>query len=111
MLNFIRLLAHCYRDCPELGWGELAVLDQPHPQVMAHTVTWDDACLVAVHNLSDQAVTVALSLPDLEPSTALVDLLHDGTNEVGDGGSVVVALPAYGYRWLRVVEPGSRRLT
>jgi hypothetical protein len=44
-----------YRECPELGWGEFAVLDQPHAQVLAHSVTWDAACLVAIHNLADTA--------------------------------------------------------
>ena len=28
--NFLRTLVLTYRACPELGWGELTVLDQPH---------------------------------------------------------------------------------
>ncbi|MCW2614775.1 MAG: treS [Frankiales bacterium] len=111
LLSFMTLLARRYRECPELGWGEFAVLEQPLTQVLAHTVTWDDACLVSVHGLSSEPVTVSLSLPDLEPGTRLVDLLCDGAHDVADDGSATVPLEAYGFRWLRVVRPGDRRLT
>jgi hypothetical protein len=111
LLAFLHLLIRRYRDCPELGWGAFAVLDQPFAQVLAHTCAIDDACLLAVHNLSAEPVTVPLVLPDLPPGTRLVELLRDGTVELTDGGSCEVALDGYGYRWLRVVRPGDRRLT
>ncbi len=78
--------------------------------MLAHTVTWDDACLVALHDLAGSAVTVPLVLPDLPPGTRLTDLLVDGSHEIGDDGAVEVPLEAYGMRWLRVVRPGDRRL-
>jgi trehalose synthase len=110
LMSFIALLAQRYRECPELGWGAFAVLDQPHAQVLAHSVTWDDACLVAVHNLADTGVTVPLSVPDLPVGTRLADLLVDGSHDVGEDGSFELPLEAYGFRWLRVVRPGDRRL-
>ena len=110
LMSFISLLVRRYHECPELGWGAFAVLDQPHAQVLAHSVTWDAACLVAVHNLADTAVTVPLRLPDLPEGTRLADLLVDGSHAVGEDGSVEVPLEAYGMRWLRVVRPGDRRL-
>ena len=111
LLSFLTLLVRRYRECPELGWGRFAVLDQPHVQVLAHTLTWDDACLLALHNLGAEPRSVPLALTDVPPSTRLVDLLCDGEVEVGDGGAVEIALEAYGFRWLRVVRPGDRRLT
>jgi glycosidase len=60
LLSFIRLLISRYRACPELGWGRFEVLDQPHHQVLAHQLTWDDASLVAVHNLGPDPVTLCL---------------------------------------------------
>ena len=111
LLSFMTLLVRRYRECPELGWGAFAVLEQPHTQVLAHSVTWDDACLVALHNLSAAPVTVPLALGEVEAQTRLVDLLCDGTHDVGEDGSAQVPLPAYGFRWLRVVRPGDRRLT
>lgn len=88
--------------------------------------------MVALHNLGPEAVTVPLRLRDLtrpageagpaddtasrasgdadDRPVRLVDLLEDGACEVGPDGRVELELPAYGYRWLRVVQPGSRRL-
>jgi trehalose synthase len=111
LLAFVTLLVRRYRECPELGWGEFAVLEQPHRQVMAHTVTWEDACLIALHNLGADPVHVQLSMPDVAAATRLVDLLEDGATEVGEDGQVEVALEGYGFRWLRVTRPGDRRLT
>jgi trehalose synthase len=107
---FVSLLIRRYRDCPELGWGEFAVLDQPHPQVMAHSVTWEEACLMALHNLSGDPVTVPLRVADQPAGTRLVDLLCDGAHELDDKGRTEVPLEAYGFRWLRVLRPDDRRL-
>jgi glycosidase len=108
---FLSLLIRRYRDSPELGWGDLAILDQPHPQVMAHSVTWDQACLMALHNLSSEPVTVPLKVEAEPTGTRLVDLLCDGGHELDDKGRTEVPLEAYGFRWLRVVRPDDRRLT
>ncbi len=111
LFSFVRLLVERYRGCPELGWGELALLDTPQKAVLAHTCTQDDACLLAVHNLSPEPTTVPLTMKDLPPGTRLVDLLENGETPVGDAGAVELQLPGYGYRWLRVVRPDDPRLT
>ena len=110
LLNFIRRLASTYRDCPELGWGSIEVLEQPYPAVLAQRCTWDDGSIVTLHNAAADPVAVPLTLTDLEPGTLLADLLTDGTVEPDDKGRVELPLSAYGYRWLRVTPPGSRRL-
>ena len=110
LLNFVRTLATTYRNCPELGWGTWEVLEQPHAAVLASHTTWDDASIVTLHNSAAGPVTVPLTLDGLEPGTTLVDLLTDGSAEPDQGGRVELDLGAYGYRWLRVTPPGSRRL-
>jgi trehalose synthase len=110
LLNFIRLLTTRYRACPELGWGRFEVLEQPHPQVLAHRLTWDDAGLVAVHNLGPTAVTVPLTVADTDGDCERVDLLQSGATALGKGGECEIALDGYGYRWLRITRPGDRRL-
>ena len=99
-----------YRNCPELGWGTFEVLEQPHAAVLAHRTTWGDASVVALHNVAAEPVTVPLTLDGLEPGTTLVDLLAAGSTEPDEKGRVELDLEAYGYRWLRVTPPGSRRL-
>jgi glycosidase len=110
LLNFIRLLATRYRACPELGWGRFEIVEQPHSQVFAHRLSWDDASLVALHNLGPDAVTVPFTLPDTDPDCELVDLLQLGSVNPGEKGQTEVQLDGYGYRWLRVTRPGDRRL-
>jgi glycosidase len=110
LLAFVSLLARRYRECPELGWAEFDVLGQPHAEVLAHRCAWDDGTLVALHNLGPEPRTVPLTLDDCGASHTLVDLLCDGTTSMDDAGRAEVQLEGYGYRWLRVVAPGSRRL-
>jgi glycosidase len=108
LLHFMMLLIQRYRECPELGWGRFAVLEQPYAAVLAHSCTWDDGCLVAVHNLGPEPRTVPLS--GFDASARLVDLLCDGSTAVAQDGSVEIVLEGYGFRWLRVAHAGDRRL-
>ncbi len=111
LMRFFELLIQRRRESPELGWGPFELLDQPHASVLAHSVTWEDARVVALHNLAAEPAVVPLKLTDLDETVRLVDLLCDGTTEVAADGSAEVALEGYGFRWLRVVRPGDRRLT
>jgi hypothetical protein len=111
LLNFVQKLARRYRESPELGWtGAVEILDQPHRSVLAHRSTWQDASTVALHNLGPEAVRVPLHLPDTDGTCRLIDLLEDDEHVPDDKGRVEVELDGYGWRWLRVVHPDSRRL-
>ena len=110
LLAFMKLLIRRYRESPELGWGAFEVLEQNCPPVLAHLCRWDDAAMLAVHNLGSEPQQVHLRLPGCDASHQLDDLLGDGTTAVADDGTVDLPLEGYGYRWLRVLGPGSRRL-
>ncbi|KQY46225.1 alpha-amylase family protein [Cellulomonas sp. Root137] len=111
LLSFVQLLVRRYRECPELGWTPRAeILDQPFPAVLAHRSTWDDGSLVALHNLGTEAVVVPLRLDDCDETVRLVDLLQDGSCTIDARGATEVELEGYGYRWLRVIREGDRRL-
>ena len=107
---FVSLLMRRYRECPELGWGDFEVLEQPHPQVLAHRCTWDEASVVTLHNLSAEPVTVPLTLPGAKDHWRLLDLLEEGECDLDDDGGVELTVDGYGYRWLRVQRPSDRRL-
>ena len=55
LLSFVKLLTQRYREAPELGWGELEVLEQPHRAVLAHRLSHDGNSTVALHNLDSTA--------------------------------------------------------
>jgi len=111
LLAFVTLLAKRYREAPELGWGELQVLDQPHRAVLSHSLRKDDACTVFLHNLSGEPFAVPLQVPDVEEGCHLVDLIGDEGIELDEKGRTEVQLGGYGHRWYRLVSPGDRRLT
>ncbi|SDG62022.1 alpha-amylase family protein [Klenkia brasiliensis] len=110
LLSFFRRLISRRKECPELGWGEFQVLEQPHAAVLAHLCSWDDGALVALHNLGPEPAVVPLALDGCGAEHLLADLLVEGTTALDEHGRADVPLEGYGYRWLRVVAPGTRRL-
>lgn len=103
MFCFMRTLIATRRGCPELGWGELTVLEQDQPQVLAHRADLEASGLVLLHNLAAEPVTVTLSLGSGEEDNHVTDLL---SREVisWQGTELAVPLEGYGYRWLRLRE-------
>jgi hypothetical protein len=70
--------------------------------MLVHRVDADGVSVVAVHNLGERKATASLALAGLG-GCDLFDVLA-GTGEtvrVGDDGGLDVALPPYGFRWLR----------
>ena len=92
------------RECPELGWGRVTILDAGDPAVFAHQAEWDGSVVLAVHSLAEEPRKVEVEVGDAE---AVIDLF--GPEELAPaGGSVTVALGRYGHRWFRVRRPGQR---
>lgn len=110
LLNFMRLLISRYRTSPEIGWGELTMLDQPHDCVLAHQLSGPLGSMIALHNFSGEAVSVPIEIEGGDEDTRLLDLLQDGSTVVSAKGTAELALGPYGYRWLRVTTPGHRRI-
>jgi len=101
LLNWFERLIRRRRECPELGFGELTLLDTGAPSVLAHRCDWEGETIVAVHELSGTPVTVPLPVEDGE---ALVELF----------GHTEPSLPAtldlepYAAHWYRVKRAGRR---
>lgn len=110
LLHFIRLLIARYRTSPEIGWGELTILDQPYDAVLAHRVSGPLGSMIALHNFSGEPLTLEIPVEGGNEETRLVDLLHPGSTEVSAKGIAEFTLEPYGYRWLRVTDPGTRRI-
>ncbi|MBM9469425.1 alpha-amylase family protein [Nakamurella leprariae] len=110
LLSWMRRRIRTYRECPELGWGTATVLDHPLATVFAHRCDWEGGTVLLVHNLAEEPVTVALTLPD-RVGSELVDLFDPQRREpVGEDGSVGIDLGRYGGRWFRLIRPGALRL-
>ncbi|OUE24220.1 alpha-amylase family protein [Clavibacter michiganensis] len=117
LLRFMQELIRHYRSSPEIGWGELTLLDSGHPCVLAHAVTSTTGALVAVHNLAPDGRMLDLDLDALglgaDGPLRAVDLLGDEPSPIeldAAGPRLAIEIEGYGYRWLRILRPGEKRL-
>jgi len=110
-LRFVQELIRTYRAAPEIGWGELSILDQPHSCVLAHSVTSELGMLVAAHNFAPDGRTFRIDVEGADEGWRVVSLLGDDPAPVAlDGGGFDVELGGYGHQWWRVIRPGERRI-
>ncbi|WP_250445930.1 alpha-amylase family protein [Actinotalea sp. C106] len=110
LLHMVRGLISAYRKSPEIGWGELEILETEHPCVIAHQLTLDDRQLIGLHNFAPDGRTVTLQVNGVDSSTRLVDMLEDRPYQLEDDGRLVIQLDGYDHRWIRVIRSGSKRL-
>jgi trehalose synthase len=99
LMMWMERLIRRRRECPELGWGRVTVLDSGDPAVLAHRAEWGDDAMIVVHSLGEAPRTVAV-----ESEHPLVDLF-DEEELAPKGGRVSVSLGRYGGRWFRVRRP------
>ena len=104
LLTWMELLIRRRRECPELGFGEMTILDARDPAVLAHRSDWDDTTILAVHSFAEEPRAVRLEVGEAD---AVVDLFGADELESPDG-HVTVELGRYGHRWFRVRRPGQR---
>jgi maltose alpha-D-glucosyltransferase/alpha-amylase len=101
LLNWFERLIRRRRECPELGFGALELLETGAPNVLAHRCDWEGATVVAVHELAGRAATITLPVTD---GDALVDLLDEGEHAL----PATLSLDPYAARWFRVRRAGER---
>ncbi len=107
LLNWFERLIRRRRECPELGFGTLELLDAGAPSLLAHRCDWEGSTIVALHELGGKAVTARLRLDGPDDAEALVDLFSDGVHPLGQG-RIELELEPYDHRWLRVRRAGRR---
>jgi trehalose synthase len=101
LLNWFERLVRRRRECPELGFGKLELLETGAPSVFAHRCDWDGATIVAVHELAGREVEAELPVSDGE---ALVDLFADAEHAL----PATLSLTPYAAHWFRVRREGVR---
>ena len=89
------------RECPELGFGTLELLETGEPSVLAHRCDWEGSTIVAVHELAGREVEVTVPVEDGE---ALVDLFAEAEHPL----PATLPLAPYAAHWFRVRREGVR---
>ncbi|MEV5967528.1 alpha-amylase family protein [Kribbella sp. NPDC051952] len=108
LLNWIKLLVQRYRECPELSWGDPTILESNVSSVFAQRTDHEDGTIVTVHNFAPEPARITLAVAGAAAGVQAVDLLRDGTAEVGPDGLVTLDVEPYDCRWLRIVRAGDR---
>jgi maltose alpha-D-glucosyltransferase/alpha-amylase len=101
LLNWFERLIRRRRECPELGFGALTLLDTGAPSVLAHRCDWEGSTIVAVHELGGQSAEVPLPVSDGE---SLVDLFGDEEHAL----PATLYVKPYAAHWFRVRRKGAR---
>jgi maltose alpha-D-glucosyltransferase/alpha-amylase len=96
LLSWTERMLRVRRSHPEFGWGKFQAIDADRAGVLAHRLERDGKCLLAVHNVTADDVTVELELPAVE---CLEDLLTREPNDPAQEQLYRLQLGPYGYRW------------
>ena len=113
LLHWVRRLVHTRRSLPAIGAGrfELADADDDRLCVFVHDAG-PGACVVALHNLSAEVVTLDLRVERSGPWRRVLAGRSVGPDEVaagdGDGASLPVRLEPHGYAWWSHAEGAER---
>ena len=101
LLNAIHGLVRARKESPELGTGQLEILDDPVAQsVMVVRCTGERACTVVLANFADQATDVDVTEP-LKGLTDVTELTSDRDYGPIGADAPSLRLEGHGYRWLR----------
>ncbi|GAB2609316.1 alpha-amylase family protein [Pseudactinotalea suaedae] len=98
--SFMRALITVRRACPEVGWGAHTVLDVGSSQVFAHRCDLEQASLVALHNLSPDAVTATVPAITDDDHDLVDAFTHKRLGLSSEPAEV--NLEGYGHTWFRV---------
>jgi maltose alpha-D-glucosyltransferase/alpha-amylase len=101
LLNFTERMIRTRRECPEISWGQFAILKTNAPEVLVLRYHWRNTSLVTLHNFAAHRRTVRLNVDT--PCGKLLVNVFDGRHSRADAsGCHEIALEAYGHRWFRV---------
>ena len=105
MLNWMERMIRLRKECPELGWGDYAILKTRSSSVLALQCEWRKNALVTLHNFHEKPVTVSLALKD-RSAERLMNLWSPEHSQAGPDGIHRIVLEGHGYRWYRVGSLG-----
>lgn len=105
MLRWMQSLIRRRRETPEFGMGRPSLIDVGGPEVLAQRSDWDTRSVIALHNFSEEKVE--MSIAGQCEGRRTVEIWSD--TDYGELDPSQVTLSGYGYRWIRLVEPGDEQ--
>nr|WKN36468.1 alpha-amylase family protein [Tunicatimonas sp. TK19036] len=105
LLNWTSTMIRLRKECPEIGWGDWAILKTEASDVLVMRYDWQGSTLIILHNFHEKPREVSLKLNDDDKSQTLINLLEDEKNEVAEDGTYHILMEAFGYCWYRLGAP------
>jgi maltose alpha-D-glucosyltransferase/alpha-amylase len=85
------------KECIEFGYGNYEIIQADHPGVVAHASHYKSGIALAVHNLTEEPVTVTLE----KYFEHLIEYFEDQKYEPVSEKTKQLQLGPFGYRWFR----------
>src|SRR2546422_3624360 len=101
LLNWTERIIRMRKECPEISWGNFAVLRSNTPEVLAIRYDWRNTSLVTLHNFSDRRQKVRLKV-GVPRDGVLVEVFDDLHSRAQNDGAHRIDLDGYAWRWYRV---------
>jgi maltose alpha-D-glucosyltransferase/alpha-amylase len=101
LLNWTERMIRMRKECPEISWGNFAVLRVDRPEVLAIRYDWRDTSLVTLHNFSSARQKVKVNV-DTRGGELLAEVFDGRHSRADNDGAHRIQLDPYAWRWLRV---------
>jgi maltose alpha-D-glucosyltransferase / alpha-amylase len=106
LLNWFRRLVDARQSCPEVGWGDLKLIETGSPAVFGQQISWEGKSVLIFHNLGREECRVRIELDDDE-CARLTDIFGNRVYPPKETGDRTIELDRCGYRWLRLAPPAA----
>ena len=103
MLNWTERIIRMRKELPEIGWGEVEILDTGDDAVLGVRYDWRNNSALFLHNFAGDPHEIEFSagLKDAA-GNVLVNVLSADHSHAQKNGKHIASLEGYGYRWYRV---------
>jgi maltose alpha-D-glucosyltransferase / alpha-amylase len=101
LLNWTERMIRMRKQCPEISWGDFAVLRTNAPSVLAVRYDWRNTSLLTLHNFVDRGQQVRLA-PGCANGKVLVEVFDGHHSTAQNDGAHRIKLGPHEWRWYRV---------
>jgi maltose alpha-D-glucosyltransferase/alpha-amylase len=101
LLNWTERIIRMRKECPEISWGNFAVLRTNVPEVLALRYDWRHTSLLTIHNFGNARVKPRI-VPGCANGDLLVDVFDGNHSRAHNDHAHRIGLGPYEWRWFRV---------
>jgi maltose alpha-D-glucosyltransferase / alpha-amylase len=100
ILSQIERFIQMRRECPEISWGTVHLLETKAPGVLGLRYDWKNISFLTLHNCSGQKRTITFR-PENKSARRLVNVFQREESVTNSSGEHQLELEPYGWRWFR----------